>query len=291
MLLGEHAVVYGFSCLVSTVGVYLTATVKKSAGPKDLLTTPGVSNNSFVKNAIGIFRTEFNLLSSVSVATASGLTGYGLGSSAAATVAVLKSLSGLFGPALTPGQLFDLSYKSVLSVQKTASGFDLAAVIYGGTLCFNGATKKIDRLPDIGLPLLIVYSGRKVPTVSLIKKVQLLQKNKPKIAAGIFKRINKIVTDGKKAIEAKNWPLLGRLMSENHSLLRKLGVSTPALDSLVAAAVSAGAYGAKLSGAGGGDCIIVLAPSEIRNKIARAVIPFGGQIINAEIPVKGAEVI
>ena len=53
-------------------------------------------------------------------------------------------------------------------------------------------------------------------------------------------------------------PLLGQLMSHNHSLLQRLGVSCAELDHLVAAALAAGALGAKLSGGGGGGCMVAL---------------------------------
>jgi len=54
---------------------------------------------------------------------------------------------------------------------------------------------------------------------------------------------------------------LGRLMNFNHGLLESLGVSSRSLDSMVWAAREAGAHGAKLTGAGGGGCIVALDPT------------------------------
>ena len=54
-------------------------------------------------------------------------------------------------------------------------------------------------------------------------------------------------------------------MSQNHELLVRLGVSTKKLDDLVMRLGKAGALGAKLSGAGGGDCVIAIVPKEINN--------------------------
>jgi mevalonate kinase len=53
---------------------------------------------------------------------------------------------------------------------------------------------------------------------------------------------------------------VGKLFTENHRLLVRLGVSTPTLDHLVDFAIQHGALGAKLSGAGGGGVVIALAP-------------------------------
>jgi len=54
-------------------------------------------------------------------------------------------------------------------------------------------------------------------------------------------------------------------------LLRELGVSTPTLDTLVNAAIDAGASGAKLSGGGGGGNVIALATPQTVNRVAEAV--------------------
>ena len=55
---------------------------------------------------------------------------------------------------------------------------------------------------------------------------------------------------------------LGRLMDVNHGLLSALGVSSGTLDAMAWAARDAGAAGAKLTGAGGGGCIVALDPTD-----------------------------
>ena len=69
-------------------------------------------------------------------------------------------------------------------------------------------------------------------------------------------------------------------MNENHKLLQELGVSTEKLDAMCLAAVTAGSYGAKLSGAGGGDCMIALIPADKRKNVDSAIIRIGGEILN-----------
>jgi mevalonate kinase len=48
-------------------------------------------------------------------------------------------------------------------------------------------------------------------------------------------------------------------MTRAHHALAELGVSSPELDTLVAAALDAGALGAKLTGGGQGGCLLALA--------------------------------
>ena len=55
---------------------------------------------------------------------------------------------------------------------------------------------------------------------------------------------------------------LGKDMNRAHELLGKLGVSTPLLDALCDVARKLGAYGAKLTGAGGGGSVIAIAPKD-----------------------------
>jgi galactokinase/mevalonate kinase-like predicted kinase len=75
-----------------------------------------------------------------------------------------------------------------------------------------------------------------------------------------YERITEIARMGKKALLLKDWPLLGRLMNENHAIQRDLGGSGESNERLIAAALGAGALGAKLAGAGHGGTIIALWP-------------------------------
>jgi galactokinase/mevalonate kinase-like predicted kinase len=74
-----------------------------------------------------------------------------------------------------------------------------------------------------------------------------------------YVRIAELARLGKRALLLGDWPALGALMNENHAHVSKLGGSGPANDRLIRAALDAGAFGAKLAGAGGGGTILVLA--------------------------------
>jgi len=69
---------------------------------------------------------------------------------------------------------------------------------------------------------------------------------------------------------------LGSMLTEHHRWLRVLGVSTPKLDSLVEAALNAGALGAKLNGSGGGGCMFAYAPGK-QLEVAEAIERAGGK--------------
>jgi hypothetical protein len=71
-------------------------------------------------------------------------------------------------------------------------------------------------------------------------------------------------------------------MDINHGLLMALGVSNEALDKLVYAAKRGGALGAKLTGAGGGGCMVALTSFDMREAVAQVISEVGGTPIIAE---------
>lgn len=79
-------------------------------------------------------------------------------------------------------------------------------------------------------------------------------------------------------------------MNSNQDLLRSLGVSSKDLENLIEAALNSGAYGAKLSGAGGGDCMIAIANRENWDTIERAIKKAGAKIIKVKTPVEGVRI-
>ncbi len=285
MLLGEHAVVYGFPCIVSSVNKYLEVCAEKINSGKDEFITPQVSDHLFLLSALNIFRHKFSLKETVKITTKSNLGNFGLGSSSAVTVGVINSLSKLFDITLTKKELFSLSYKAVLKAQKRASGFDVACAIYKGTIYFDGKTKEIMPLDNKVLPLIVSYCGQKGKTVEMVEKVAKLKSEKPKLVGRIFLSINSLVKQAVPTINIRNWRNLGQLMTQNHKQLIKLGVSTKMLDKMVETSVNAGAYGAKLSGAGGGDCIIAAVSDDKKEQVKKAIEKIGGQVLDLKVGI------
>ncbi|HUI48759.1 MAG TPA: galactokinase, partial [Acidimicrobiia bacterium] len=66
---------------------------------------------------------------------------------------------------------------------------------------------------------------------------------------------------------------LGPLMLASHASSRDdMQVSTAELDALVECLMDAGAYGARLTGAGFGGCVVAIGPSEEMDSIAQGAI-------------------
>lgn len=94
-----------------------------------------------------------------------------------------------------------------------------------------------------------------------------------------YKRITEIARMGKKSLLTADWPLLGRLMNENHAIQRTLGGSGEVNERLIAAALEAGALGAKLAGAGHGGTTIALWPWPDTTRLEEALYEAGASAI------------
>ena len=74
-----------------------------------------------------------------------------------------------------------------------------------------------------------------------------------------------------------NHILIGQLLSDHHQVLRDvLSVSTPKIESMLNAALNAGALGGKINGSGGGGCMFAYTP-ESPEKVAEAIESVGGK--------------
>lgn len=307
ILFGEHAVVYGYPCLVSALDQRIQVRVsflKKDdlviAAPQLGIKKFKIKINAFGNKSIpkelsflvaGVkrFYQKYHLQKGLSIATQCQFSfKFGFGSSSAVMIALLLALAKLYQIKLTKKQVFKLAYKAVLEVQKVGSGFDLAAALWGGTLLYQKPAKLVKPIKIKNLPLLVCYSGIKADTPTLIRQVLELKRKKPQKIKAIFKKIRQIVFQAKTYLEKEKWPELGKLMNENQKLLQKLNVSTPLLNKLLNTALKAGAWGAKISGAGGGDNIIILAPQAKRKAVAEALKKAGGKIIKVKLNSQGA---
>ena len=309
MLFGEHAAVYGHPCIVTAVDERMYATIELLDSQDFELQAPDVKvvdykkpiaelgdgeipkGAKFVEIAVKNFFEKYNLSQGIKVTTRSDFSSeFGFGSSSASTVCVIKALSEIFDLKLYNKEIFDLSCKTVLDIQGKGSGFDVAAAVYGGTLYFFTGGKVIEPLHVTSLPLIVGYSGVKADTVTLINSVKELSTSNPQLVEGIYNSIEIITESAKKELLSQDFEKVGELMSENQKLLVSLGASIPKIDDMILGATENGAFGAKLSGAGGGDCIIALSPSEKIDSVNNGITNAGGKILAVKTNAEGARI-
>lgn len=289
LLLGEHAVVFGGPCIVTAVDQRLTVTAERS--DRVLIVAPQVKETKFVDSAVWAFFSKYKKDRGVKFSIASQFSHQvGFGSSSAVTVATLKALSLFFDVPMSDREIFDMAYQVTLNIQGVGSGFDIAAALYGGTIYFKKGGSTIDPLNLSDIPLVVGYTGTKADTPTLVRQVAEKQKRYPEKVNKIFAAIGKLVEEARIKMGEGDWERVGKLMDFNQEYLRDLGVSSEKLEVMISAAKQTGAWGAKLSGAGGGDCMIALTSSDKKEVVEKAIAKAGGEVIAVSPNAEGVRV-
>lgn len=274
ILFGEHAVVHGVPALAVGIDRGATAEAAKlDAGPStlhvrgwnvtvrdddtasaplaralhDLLVATRDAQRASGASPIGAVRVE---------AEAELPPGGGLGCSAAIGVAVAR--------AIDPIADADTIATRVMAWERVfhgnPSGIDAAVSARGGCVQFQrGAAVSIERVRVLSpLHLCIGHSGHASSTKTMVDGVAKLLERKPDTTKKSFDAIHTVVKNARLAIEAGDTKAIGQLLDLNQMLLSGLFLSTPEIEQLCASARTAGALGAKLTGAGGGGCVVAL---------------------------------
>jgi len=213
----------------------------------------------------------------------------GLGSSAAISVATAAAVMLLLsGERPSREEVCEIAYEGERIVHGTPSGIDNHISTYGGALRYERG-RGFERFTVERLPLVIGDSGRRRSTGALVARVRRLRERHRGVVDAVIDAIARLSEEGYEALRGGDLRRLGELMDIDHGLLSALGVSTRELDRMVHAARMAGALGAKLTGAGGGGCIIALVEEKRRRGVAEAVRRVGGQPLRASFSDVGVE--
>ncbi|AXR77541.1 mevalonate kinase [Natrarchaeobaculum sulfurireducens] len=210
--------------------------------------------------------------------------GAGLGSSAAVVVAAIDAATRELGTTLEPVELAERAYRTEYEVQDgQASRADTFCSATGGAVRVEGDDCRSIDAPD--LPFVIGFDGGAGDTGQLVAGVRTLREEYD-FAEDTVETVGDLVRAGEDALADGDLEELGQLMDFNHGLLSALGVSSRSLDRMVWAARDAGALGAKLTGAGGGGCIVALDPTP-ETETALSFTPGCEDAFRAELAEEG----
>jgi mevalonate kinase len=221
----------------------------------------------------------------------------GLGSGAAAFTSFVGAFSalcetgGVCGVSLTLAQRVELAHRGdIIAHGGVASSLDAQTSLFGGVIHYSGQglAQPIKVAP--GLTFVIGHTGVGAPTSEINARVRRWLEEMPAVRIKYFEPIGALVRAALPCLEAGNWPELGRLMTLNQLVLEKIGVSCPESDRLIAAALGAGALGAKVSGSGGGGIIIALVLPGQTQPVADAITAVGGKALVPAIGVPGVTI-
>lgn len=275
ILSGEHAAIYGFPSVAVGLdrGVFARVEVDATASAtrlrlRDLGMDIAENDDHDLARALSALlattqaskRTKrpASKPTSLSIEVFSSLPmGSGLGSSAALGVAIARALD----PRASEEEILARVMVWERVFHGEPSGLDALVAARGGCVSFvRGGTPTTIEISRSGY-ICVGLSGRAASTKAVIASVAAKRASDATATTAIFEAIGGIARRMGEALRIGDLERAGHLMTANHVLLRRLGVSTPSLDRLCDLAMTSGAYGAKLTGAGGGGASIALARS------------------------------
>ncbi len=293
ILFGEHAVVYGEPAIAVAVNLRTFVDIREF----DAFMVNGYPLNKkyhkYIKTALDLYwdGPPLFIKTKSNVPSASGM-----GSSASISVALVAALLEMKGNANEKDiaiKSFEVEYRT----QGRASPIDTSTVTHGkGILVYKNP--KPDLLWEIKkndvrwfihhievpkLKLVVGFSGVKGSTREMVEKVRRFYVWNS-FARDVIREIGKITMQAIEPLENEDYEVIGELMNRNNRLLTILGVSHPMLKKMIDAAKRY-AYGAKITGAGGGGSIVVL--TDEQEEVAKAIKDVGGKPFCVEISDSG----
>ncbi len=205
--------------------------------------------------------------------------GRGLGSGAAVATAMVRALAAHLGGYLTARDVSDLVYQSEIVHHGTPSGIDNTVIAFGKPVYFIKGQREDVFWPGRAFWLVIGDTGLFSSTREVVGDVRRRWQADRAAYEARFDAIGAIAERARQAMIDGDIVELGRLMAANQRELQAIGVSSPELERLVTAAVSAGALGAKLSGAGRGGNMIALVEEGRRDAVRVALTLAGAQAV------------
>ena len=302
ILFGEHFVVHGVPGIVSAIDSTVDAEVKKIG--------EGITVRDERKGARGYTQKKRaqqkesieRMLKTMGIDPekaileiwlGGNLPGFsGIGASAASSVAIARAISEGFEMDLSDEKVNEIAYEAEKAYAGTPSGIDNTAATYGGLIWFkrnlSGGPNMIEKL-SIREPVEIVIgnTGIVADTKEMVAGVAARKKRNPGKYNPLFKQAEDLAFTARKALKEFDLRKVGELMNENHRLLQEIEVSCEELDYLVNLAREQGAFGAKLTGGGGGGCMVALTSGkELQEAVATAMEKEDFEVLRTKIGIQ-----
>ena len=266
ILVGEHAVVYGAHAVampLQNLKINVSLSPIKVHDPAQGLVRMTLGSKRASDHLSAVVEDAFRLLEirpfPVEVeGHSSVLMGAGLGSSAALCVVLLRALSRSVGKSISPAELARLANQLEARFHGTPSGLDAAVVAHEKLIYFRKGEQPTAFTARGSWRFALIDSNMRAPTMAMIKVSSPWFQGTE--ASRRIQRFDALAHACKESLETGDHPGLAAAMNESGELLAEAGVATAPLLDICAGARSCGALAAKITGAGGGGCILTLLP-------------------------------
>ena len=248
---------------------------------------------------LSLMAREFGLHNATLITRGESPAGAGIAGSSALTIAACAALARWSGRVMTEEQLLEVAMNVECQTIRVPTGVqDYRPALYGGVAAVELAASGIRRVAldvdpkDLEQRIVLAYTG--APRNSGTNNWDITKRHidGDSHVFDCFERIRDTASAMRTALERGDWDGVGRQISTEWNNRRRLapGVSTPAIDDLIARAAAAGATAAKVCGAGGGGCLFCYGPPAARDKIASALAHGGARILDYHIDTEGLQV-
>lgn len=307
ILLGEHAVVYGQPAIAIPLPqlrskVTIFATPIEAVGRVQIF-SPAIgletdyselNENDPIRKAITLVANHItrHSMPAMKILINSNIpVSSGLGSGTSVSVALLRALSNFLGHPLSDEQVCEYAFEVEKIHHNTPSGIDNTVITYEKPLYYE-RSKPMQFLQVAGpFELVIANSGEVSSTHDKVSMVRRDFEQDPALYESYFKYIGDLVVRANDCLKQGLIPELGNLLNKNQVILQKMQLSTPKLDSLITLALQAGAFGAKLTGGGGGGCIICLVDVNNKDAVISALLEGGAtEVFQAKLTDKAKNI-
>jgi mevalonate kinase len=269
ILLGEHSVVYGRPAIavalpqgaeahaeaadrarleVQPWGVVVDAAIAEPDPQREML-----------RQAFAALLAGFQQPPAVAVRARLALpVGAGLGGSAALSVAIVRAIDEHLGKYRSAPEVASHALAAERVFHGNPSGIDTSVAASGRAVLYRKGHPLEALSLRHTLNLVVGDTGSASSTRDTVASVARQHAQNPAKIEEIFDGIEALVVNARSALQAGESSRLGQLMSLNQKLLSTMLLSTSQLEEMCQAAERAGALGAKLTGGGGGGCMIAL---------------------------------
>ena len=222
--------------------------------------------------------------------------GAGIAGSSALTVAVCAALARWRGLSYTKEQFLTLAMNLEARVLGIPTGVqDYRPAMHGGVSAV-----------ELG-PLGVTYAPLEVDADELQRRMVLAYTGDSR-SSGInnwditrrhidgdvsirakFDQLRDIAAAIRNALTRRDWPELAKQIDREWRVRQALapGVSTPAIEALIAQATAAGASAGKVCGAGGGGCVLFIVDPLRRTEVRDALSSGGAKLLDCQIDEDG----
>ncbi len=225
--------------------------------------------------------------------------GAGIAGSSALTIALCGALSRWTGSSERPDDLLQVAMNVECQTIRVPTGVqDYRPALYGGVAAVNLRVDGVHRdalavdSGELQRRIVLAYTG--APRNSGTNNWEITKRHidGDHHVFECFERIRDTAVAMRSALERGDWTEVGRQIAAEWDNRKRLapGVSTPAIDDLIARARAAGATAAKVCGAGGGGCLFCYGPPEAHAAVGRALESGGAKLLPFHFESEGLRV-